>query len=406
MATIKYYLDIRRPRQDGTCPLRIEFCSLGKSAYQPTPYSLRRDQWRRGRVVNHERAAAINMRLQRMMLQLVEALEQSCGYAPKLPASVIRERVLRAMGGGGNISVSETISKFAGLKDRKSTVDSFNYTSKMVETFAPDITFEDLTIDWLTAFDRWLGKRGLKRNTCAIHLENLRAVVNYAIDEGMTANYPFKRFKIRRELSPKRALSLDEMRLLWHYQPTTPSQAWYLDVFRLSFCLCGLNIVDLANLTPSNVQGLRIVLQRQKTGSLLSILIEPEAAELLKRLRGNGYLVNIRNRYKSHRDFIRRCNEGLKRLGTITKREGRGGRIVERERLFPTLSTYYARHSWASIAAELGASVETISLGLGHRYGSAVTQTYITPSLRLLDECNRKVLDAVVNTNSLTNSLT
>lgn len=396
MATIKYYLDTRKPRKDNTCPLRIEFSSCGKSVYAPTAYSLKAEQWKKGKVVNHERAAAINQKLTRLMLRLCEALETTCGIAPKLPAPVIRERVMRELEGGGNHSVVEVVGKFAGLKQRRSTVASFDYTRKTIADYDPAATFEDITLDWLTAFDRWMQRKRLKTNTRAIHLENLRAVVNYAINEGLTSNYPFKRFKIRRELSPKRSLSLAEMRKLWHYEPTNPAQMWYLDVFRLSFALCGLNIIDLANLSTDNVQSGRIVKQRQKTGVVLSIKIEPEAEALIARMRGRVHLINISERYKNHRDFIRRCNEGLKRIGEIKQRAGRGGRIIERERLWPTLSTYYARHTWASIAAELNTPVEVIALGLGHNYGSPVTQTYITPSLRLLDKANRAILDAVI----------
>ena len=393
--TIKYYLDTRRPRMDGTCPLRIAFGAQGKTAYQPTAYSLRADQWKNGRVVNHERAAALNIQLRRLMLRLIEASEASCGTSPQLPPSIIRERTMRALNGGGNVSVVETFARFARLKERASTVESFNYTRNMIALYSPDIAFEDISVDWLTDFERWLTRRRLRRNTVAIHLENLRAVVNYAINEELTNNYPFKRYRIRRELSPRRALTLDEMRALWRYMPRDPTQRWYLDCFRLSFALCGMNVSDLAALTLHNLVGGRIVKQRQKTGVPLSIRVEPESEELLKRLKGSRHLVNISERYANIKDFIRRCNEGLKRMGEITKREGRGGRIVERTRLYPELTTYYARHTWATIAAELGTPVEVISLGLGHKCGLSTTQVYITPPLRLLDEANRRVLDAV-----------
>ena len=59
------------------------------------------------------------------------------------------------------------------------------------------------------------------------------------------------------------------------------------------------------------------------------------------------------------------------------------------------LTTYWARHSWATIAASLDISEDTIALALGHASAHATTSIYIERSLRKVDEANRRVLDAV-----------
>ena len=83
----------------------------------------------------------------------------------------------------------------------------------------------------------------------------------------------------------------------------------------------------------------------------------------------------------------------LKEIGEV-ERVGRGGRKV-REPLFPDISSYWSRHTWATIAASLDIPKETISAALGHEIGSAVTSIYIDFDQRKVDEANRKVIDSL-----------
>ena len=83
----------------------------------------------------------------------------------------------------------------------------------------------------------------------------------------------------------------------------------------------------------------------------------------------------------------------LKQIGE-TERKGLGGKKI-RKPLFPDLSSYWSRHTWATIAAELDIPKETISAALGHNIGSAVTSIYINFDYKKVDDANRKVIDYV-----------
>ena len=87
-------------------------------------------------------------------------------------------------------------------------------------------------------------------------------------------------------------------------------------------------------------------------------------------------------------------NKTLQKIGPVT-RSGLGGK-KDYTPLFPKLTTYYARHSWASIASSLDIPVETISAGLGHEYGNKITAIYINYDNRKVDIANRKVIDWVL----------
>ena len=86
-------------------------------------------------------------------------------------------------------------------------------------------------------------------------------------------------------------------------------------------------------------------------------------------------------------------NKALKMMGPY-KRVGRGGKKV-RQPLFPKISTYWARHTWATIAASLDISRDVIAHGLGHG-NNTVTDIYIDFDQSKVDDANRKVIDWVL----------
>lgn len=146
----------------------------------------------------------------------------------------------------------------------------------------------------------------------------------------------------------------------------------------------GVNIRDLASRLGMTNQNVSQLLGKDdiKTGRLYDIRVWPQAAALINQYRGEEHLLCIADRYRSSRDYTQHINAGLKKL------------IPEPP--FNHLSTYYARHSWATIAYnELGASMETISAALGHQYGSRITSVYINPDTRKVDKLNRRMLNLI-----------
>lgn len=106
-------------------------------------------------------------------------------------------------------------------------------------------------------------------------------------------------------------------------------------------------------------------------------------------------MLNVLDDYKNYKDFLHRMNIGLQKIGEI-KREGRGGKKIITP-LFPKLSSYWARHTWATIAAGLDIPKETISAALGHSTNS-VTDIYIKFDNRKIDAANRRVIDVLNST--------
>ena len=284
---------------------------------------------------------------------------------------------------------------FADCK-KDSTKEIYMHTYKRMVAYMGSaeklhkLKFEDLTKDWLTKFDIFLSKTSPSKNARNIHLRNIRAVFNEAIDEEITSFYPFRRFKIRPVATRKRNLKVDDLRTLFNY-PCEKHAPKQLDIFKLMFMLIGINCVDLTHL--KEIRDGRIEFYRAKTNRLYSIKVEPEALEIIERHKGKNYLIDILDRWKNHKDFNLKMNRTLKNIGPV-ERVGLGGKKIYHP-LFPEITTYWARHSWATIAASLDIPRDTIAHALGHG-NNTVTDIYIDFDQEKVDKANRRVLDCVL----------
>lgn len=267
-------------------------------------------------------------------------------------------------------------------------------TKNKVLEFDADATFDTITADWLRRFEQhWL--QTMKVNGVAKLLRTIRAVFNDAIDDNVTTEYPFRKFRITHEKTFKRRLSVEQLRVLRDY-PVEKWQEEYRDMFMLIFYLIGINISDLLEL-KSLTDG-RCVYHRNKTGRLYDIAVPKEAMAIINKYRGESHLLCPLDRYRSVNDYTHHINDALKKIGPTTKAIDKAGKMRKKvyQPLFPELSTYWARHTWSTIAAKLDIPKETIGKALGHSdFDNTTTDIYIDFDMRKIDEANRKVIDFV-----------
>lgn len=278
--------------------------------------------------------------------------------------------------------------------DRRSTRESNEYTLSVMRKFCPDVdtmNFEDVTYAWLSDFEIWMKRNDLSQNTRKIHFGNIRTAMREAYKRELTEADPFRRFSFRPAKTRKRSLEVTALRSLINY-PVEPYAEIYRDMFVLSFMLLGINSIDLYNLTEITKQG-RIEYDRSKTGGIFSVKVEPEARVLIEKYKGQKALLCLADRWSDHRNFRHQMNAAIKRIG---KAQGKGKKDKAGDGPFADVTSYFARHTWATIARKIGVSIDTIGLALGHSSDHKVTRIYIDESLELIDEANRKVLDWVL----------
>ncbi|MCI6213265.1 site-specific integrase [Bacteroides heparinolyticus] len=389
---IKITLDLRRKKKDGTYPIVIEIRNKDKIRIA-TSYSALPENWDDGQFKKNESNYTRKNLVLRSMYDKVERVLLEISEERKF----ISDKELRALI-NKNVSNKQAPSNnfisyldcFLELKSNAGTRSVYEGTRNKILVFDKGCTFETIDRNWLSRFEKWMIDSGMKTNAYAIHLRNIRAVFNYAIDEEITTLYPFRKFKIRKEETRKRSLTVEQLRQLRDY-PCEPYQERYRDMFMLMFYLIGVNAVDLFN-AKKLVNG-RLEYKRAKTGKLYSIKVEPEAMGIIEKYKGKKYLLNVLDEYGNYKDFLHRMGIGLKQIGEC-KRSGLGGK-KHITPLFPDISSYWARHTWATIAASLDVPKETIAAALGHEIGMSVTSIYINFDMRKVDEANRLVLDKI-----------
>ena len=405
--TIKPYLDTRRAVGDVPVSMMLSLTSHGKSALIPVGVKIAPSLWdkKAQSVKKCPRKAyfdkAISDRYYEVQEMISKLSEEDEELMRRLTITEIKNIILERLDGKerkdtGNGSFALGYKKFVETKQGR-TRQIYETTWKRICEFtdkAERLNFEDITVKWLNEFNGYMAERSPAQNARSIHLRDIRAVFNFAIDEEMTDLYPFRKFKIKSTPTMKRSLSADDIRMI-ATMPLLPWQEEYRDVFMLIFYLIGINIVDLFSLTHENVQNGRIVYTRRKTKRIYSIKIEPEAQEILERRKGTTHLIDVADRYKDHTNFTSRFNKALKTFGTWEVDEHHKQKVRYKP-YWDFLSSYWARHSWATIAYnDCNIPVDVISQALGHSMGNRVTMVYINSDSKKVDEANRKVIEKV-----------
>lgn len=386
MATLKVILDKRNVEHGKPAPLKLQIVNFRKTTLVPLDIRLTPDQWdvANCRVVNHKNKATFNTYIMQRRLE-VEAILLGLGSRGKL--NNITSGELRKMIDAElfpSDPKTSLVERFNISIERRISIPTkrlYENSLKHISDYAPDLEslkMEDITFSWLHNFNNYLQDKGLSANSRAMIFTNFRAVFNDAINDEVITNYPFRKFKFKSETVKHAVLDIDELRLLFA-SPATQYEKRCMDIFKLVFCLIGINIVDLCAITEIT-QG-RIEYRRAKTHRLYSIKVEPEAMALIEQLRDNTHLIGGVSKLKSYMTVSATINRSL------TK-------IAKRAEL-PHISVYTARRSWATIAHSIGIPKDTISLALGHSFGLRVTDFYVNYDMSKVDEANRKVLDAV-----------
>lgn len=284
------------------------------------------------------------------------------------------------------------ILEYCDTLNKLRTKEIYIQTKHKIDIFDHKVPLNGITVQWLDKFNNFLKSQKLAVNTISIHLRNIRSVINYCIDQEYTDKYPFRKYKIKNEATAKRSLSLEDLRLFLTFE-MDEFQERYRDMFMLSFYLQGINMIDMLSLKNTDVINGRVEFRRAKTYRLYSIKITKEAQAIIDRYKGNYHLINIMDSFKDHKSFVKMINKHLKRIGPYSI-AGQGGKKII-EPLFPSLTTYWARHTWATLAAELDIPKETIAHALGHG-NNTVTDVYIDFNLKKVDEANRRVINYVL----------
>ena len=247
-----------------------------------------------------------------------------------------------------------------------------------------DLTFDELNYNQLISFEEYLQKKGNMVNTIFTHMKTLRSVYNKAIKENLAKKelYPFEQYHLKDEKTSKRALSKANIIALKELDLSENHRMQFArDLFFFSFYTRGMSFVDIAHLKVENIVDDRLLYVRNKTNQKFTIKLTSQISEIIAKYNNlkvkESYIFPIITNPKG--DIYKQC---LDALSLTNSRLGKIGKKLN----FPIhLSTYVARHSWATIAKREGIPTAVISEGLGHET-ERTTQIY-------LDSFENNVLD-------------
>ena len=262
-----------------------------------------------------------------------------------------------------------------------------------------DFAFREVTPEWLKGFEIHLRSRGCSWNTVSTYLRTFRAVYNRAVDRRMAPYVPhlFRSVYTGTRADRKRALCEEDMKKVFTKLPqssaVSPAMRRAQELFVLMFLLRGLPFVDLAYLRKSDLRGDVITYRRRKTGRPLSVTLTPEAMFLLQKYmnrdKRSPYLFPILRSAEGSPEAYREYQLALRHFNYQLELLGRFLGLKDR------LSSYTARHTWATTAYYCEIHPGIISEAMGHS-SITVTETYLKPfRSKKIDEANKQVLDFV-----------
>ena len=387
MIKVSIKLDKRRRLNSGKFPLKFKVARKDSAIYIPTGYELKEDEWdaKNEKVKGLPEHRVINMKLMKRLsllndkiVQLQEEGKLRYFSNKKLSLYLSNDEDEQEY---KNHLFKTQMDAFIATKDNEGTKLVYTTTASKISNYCDyeSLRLEDIDIEWLDGFVESLKKDKNTKNTIAVRLRGIRAVLNFARKKGLLKEYVFNMYSIKMEETKKRSLTVEELRKL-HDAKLTPLRARHRDIFFLIFYLMGINLIDLSRIVK--IENGRITYRRAKTGTLYNIKVEPEALEIIEKYKGKEHLLSVFDRKSSYRYYDVSINKMLSKICN-----GIG---------IPEVSTYWARHTFATIAYEIGISMDVIADCLGHKSSHRITSIYVRKDQQRIDEANRKVIDYVL----------
>ena len=283
-------------------------------------------------------------------------------------------------------SVFEKYIRELSENGRVGTANCYHSACVSLHKFKPNLKFEHLTVEFLKSYEKWYIGKGNSITTAGIHLRSLRVVVNIAIQDGlMDANdYAFgkRKYVIPTGRNIKKALTLEEIGKIYHHLLPENSVAQMCRDYWIFLYLCnGMNTKDFCLLQYKSMEGDFIVFQRAKTVHTrrsnpepIRVALKDVAKRIIEKwgqkpVHAEKYIFPCLEMGMSPLEVQNKVQFWVHRINKQMKK------IVAELGINKNVTTYFARHSFATILKNSGVSTEFISEALGHS-SLSTTKTY------------------------------
>lgn len=380
--TIKVLCYKSKTLSNGEHPLMVCVCKDGKRKYQSLGISIKAEQWDfksnlpKTKCPNRDRIILlINERINEIQkVALDKRIAGKDFTATTLIESASNNVTVKTVG-EYYLTYIQNLKKESRI--RYAGMFEVSYSSFIKFNKHLDIPFSDIDATWLKRYELWIKEQNLSVSTISTRIRHLRAVFNLAIAEHSIKNdcYPFHSYKVSKlnKQTAKRAISKKEVLKIMKYQGNTPMEKLAIDVFVFSYLNAGINFIDIAKLKHSNIVESQLIYNREKTKKLINVPLQQKAIDIIAKYKNDKspYLFPILSPF--HKTEVQIANRLHKVLAKINKHLKE---IGEKLKLPIPLTTYVARHSYATVLKRAGVSTSIISESLGHS-SEKITQVYL-----------------------------
>ena len=380
--TIKVLCYKSKTLSNGEHPLMVCVCKDGKRKYQSLGISIKAEQWDfktnqpKTKCPNRERILLlINEKINELQKTVLDKRIAGKDFtAATLIESTTKNKSHKTVG-EYYLTYIQNLKKEKRIRYAGMLEVSYNSFIKFNKHL--DIPFSDIDVAWLKKYELWMKEQNLSVSTISTRVRHLRAVFNLAIAEHSIKNdcYPFRNYKVSKlnKQTPKRAIAKKDVMRIMGYQGKSEMECLAIDVFVFSYLNAGINFIDIAKLKHSNIVESHLIYNREKTKKLINVPLQPKALEIIAKYQSDKspYLFPILSPF--HKTEVQIANRLHKVLAKVNKHLKE---IGEKLNLPIPLTTYVARHSYATVLKRAGVSTSIISESLGHS-SERVTQIYL-----------------------------
>ena len=258
-----------------------------------------------------------------------------------------------------------------------STGRTYRDAKNSLKKFRTKLHLVNVTPDFLNKYENYMISNSKSVTTISIYVRHLRTIFNQAIDKDMIDRklYPFgkNKYQPKAPRNIKKALTIEQIKSIMDYKVEEgANQQLAKDMWLLSYYCKGMNIKDIINLRFKNIESNTIYFERLKTSSTnqapkpIIVSLIPEAIEIIKRWKkkkrsSNDFVFPVLKKSMSEEEKLKVKNQFIKTINNYMKKIGTDIGYDK------PLTTYAARHSYATILKRSGAPLGFINESLGHK---------------------------------------
>lgn len=389
-ATISVICYKSKTLANGEHPLMLRIAQNGKSTYKSLKISVAAKHWDFERNVpkpNNPNKDLIQKIILKTKLDYQQKILEKKANSEEFTASSLineqKEEIKAKTVEEFYLSLIEDLKQKGRIGNSYAYLNSYNTLRNFNKGKKLNYTFSHIDVSFCKKFEDWMRSKGNKDTTLSYQFRTLRAIYNKAIEAKIVAREknPFIEYKLSHfnTKTIKRALSKNDILKLINANCNGQSKLRQLthDLFSFSYLCGGISFVDIANLTRQNIVEDRLIYQRQKTHGNINLLLSKEASTIIAKYstyqQEAEYLFPILH-CKRHITPMQKSN----RVHKICHQVNTELRAFAKELgITAEVTTYVARHSFATILKKSGVNIGIISQALGHQ-DIKTTQIYLS----------------------------